>query len=206
MLESKLIIDVPEFIGWVIFIAIYLVVWDAGIAHLLRLASQINSNTSQSNPVRRSSLFVLGSYAICRTTLSLVLSLLLLLCLERAYKVMKTHMIQFDDPQALLVRNRLGDVIGTIGRQTTLTWWLQWFNEDSLYRPMKPTLLPFHASVFVSAVLIATVFAVVYPSPKDLESKDVMKSTFVRQALCMSSTGLIAYVIMMLACSFSTQS
>lgn len=185
----------------------YLVVWDIGVTNMLRLCTPIIATTSVQHPFRRASLFMIGTYAVCRSTLIICLSMLLLFCLERAYQCMKTQMVCFDDPSAMSIRSRVtGEVIEEIAPSATITWWLQWFNEDNLYRPMHPRLLPFHAGVFVLGILTAIVFAIVYPSKKDLESPESMRSTVVREVMCISMIGLIAYVCMMLACCFSTRS
>lgn len=166
-------IDAKLLLGWVVFLIIYMRVWNAGVTNMMRQSSFITKRVSPSTPMERAYLFVLGAYTACRTTLLVALYLLLIFCVMSCVQCVLPFLAHMKSFHAVM-------------------GWV--FSEDVLFSPMRPKLLPFHAAVLVSSLVIAAVFSVVYTSDADLMDPDRCTSIVVREALCMPLLGLSAYI------------
>lgn len=168
----KVRVDVRVLAGWLLFLTIYTMVWDANITHLLHIASPLASMASKENPFPRSSIFLLGTYTACRVTLLLSLVLLLNYCIMSCVQCI----LPFLQHIPFLF--------------SVITWM---YSEGVMFSSMLPRLLPFHAAVLTCSLAIATVYAVVYTSKADLRVPERCMSVMVRDVMCMSAVGVCAY-------------
>lgn len=179
------LIDAKVMVGWVWFLSIYTLVWNASIGSMMRLASSATSRATPEQPMRRADLFMIGVYVACRAALLVTLYMLLCFCVMSCMQCVLPFLKHLHCFHAAMT-------------------WL--FAEDVLFQPLKPNLLPFHAAVMVSSLWLATVCAVVSASDADLRVPERSQSVVVREALCMPVLGVCAYLGMALFQSTITQS
>ena len=162
-------------VGWLLFLSAYAVMWDSSISRMLEMAEPRAAAASSDAPVKRTFLLVAGIYATVRTTLLIVLWSLLLFCIVRF-------------SECVLPKVTGPPWIAHIAR------WLMDVNREALFSAAKPEYLPFHAAVMCSSVAIATVYATIYATQKDLSTANGARSVVAREAIAMPIIGGVAYV------------
>lgn len=161
--------------GWVLFLSAYAIMWDSSISRMLQMAEPRAAAADSRAPVERTFLFVAGIYATVRTTLLIVMWSLLLFCLVRFAECV------------------LPEVTGP-PRIVAVAKWLMEIDRGALFSAAKPEYLPFHAAVMCSSIAIATVYATVYATRKDLSTTDGARSVVAREAIAMPAIGGVAYI------------
>lgn len=165
--------DLAALVAWLLFLSVYALVWNNGIGYMLDLAEPLLRTV----PCKRYHLLLLGFYIACRATLIMALIMLLSFCVMTCVQCMLPFVSYIKPVYA----------VGT---------WL--FSENVLMRPLSPSLLPFHAAVLVSSLVLATLYSVALASASDLEDSDRCRSVVVREALGMAMMGLAAYAALAL--------
>lgn len=166
-------IDPEAVAAWLLFLCVYALVWNDGIGYMMDLAETLLSPP----PCKRYYLLLLGAYIACRATLIMALLTLLTFCVMSCAQCMLPFVAH----------------IRYLHRAGT---WL--FREQVMCRALRPSLLPFHAAVLISSLLLACTYAVIFASAKDLAEPDRCRAVVVREALGMALMSLSAYAALAL--------
>lgn len=192
----------PEFdpstsAGWLLAITIYVMVWNSNINHMMLQAAPMISTVSDTMPLQRKAVFLVGVYTALRATLLITLILLLMFCLMTCTQCMlKLCIAQYLARTSLRWQLDTGPKNAHPPGLSKFYQGLQWFfAADVIFQALQPRFLVYHAAVLCAVLLTATVYAVIYPSDKDLKDPNLCRSLIVRDALCMATVGVMAYIV-----------
>jgi hypothetical protein len=160
--------------SWGLFMAVLLVCWDSSITGATKRLTQVADSVAPGRPCPRVYLLAINAYALVRTVLLTVLSLLVIYFVAQMANVMGEYM-----------PNELTPFLKGPVRWLTCT--------DYMFRAVDPTNFLFHGAVIAAALLSIMPYALVCVSDSDTQDGDALESQWLRAVFIMPVLMALAY-------------